>query len=117
MAGLKLAASGLVAIFIGFGWNSMEVVGIGVVGLIGGILFFVISESSSSGTKTVYQKMCPSCNRYIPLDSIFCPYCEKNLKQIEETKISSLICPYCGKKLKSDDIICPNCGKNLNVKA
>jgi RNA polymerase subunit RPABC4/transcription elongation factor Spt4 len=110
MAGVKLLLTSIVGIFLGFGWNSMEIVGLSFLGLIGGIALIVINSSSSSGTTTITQNTCKSCNKTIPTDATYCPYCST-----QTSNNNDYSCQHCGKEVKSDYKQCPNCGEKLNL--
>lgn len=52
--------------------------------------------------KMMGKVLCPFCFKPISLDFLFCPACEKKLKNT---------CPECGKTLEQEWTICPYCGK------
>lgn len=50
---------------------------------------------------------CNNCNKDIPEDSVFCPYCGQKVDKIKK-------CSVCGYELKEDFVFCPACGNKID---
>ncbi len=53
---------------------------------------------------------CDKCNRRLPYDSLFCPYCGN--KATNETK--ALLCTSCSNEIPADSDFCPYCGSTIS---
>lgn len=67
--------------------------------------------SQPAAAPTVQVKNCPSCNRSVPADARFCPYCGFDFTK---TATSGSFCPFCGAKLPPGAVYCPRCGKKIS---
>ncbi len=60
------------------------------------------------------QKKCTKCQRFIPVDKDFCPYCGTAQKATEKPQINKkTACDNCGSLVRADQVFCPRCGKRI----
>jgi ABC-type transport system involved in multi-copper enzyme maturation permease subunit len=79
-----------------------------LIGNIIGLLIYLILRSNGipalkEGTAT---QACPSCQREVDSEFVFCPYCAARLHAV---------CPECGKPAEENWKVCPHCGKKLKA--
>ena len=56
----------------------------------------------------MHSKKCNHCNKQIPFESTFCPYCGNEINQNSE-------CPSCGKEVSDKYDYCPYCGQYMKI--
>lgn len=66
----------------------------------------ISSQSTSQNGSPSNTMVCHACGEIIPMHSIFCPYCSKNLY---------VTCPKCGSTYSSQFPACSNCGTNREI--
>lgn len=71
-----------------------------------GLLIYLIVRSdivvASESTQTT--ESCPSCQKPVDSDFVFCPNCGARMQAV---------CPKCEKPIENTWRVCPNCGKKL----
>ena len=67
--------------------------------------------SQPAAAPVAQVKTCPSCNRSVPADARFCPYCGFDFTK---ATTSGSFCPFCGAKLPPGAVYCPRCGKKVS---
>jgi RNA polymerase subunit RPABC4/transcription elongation factor Spt4 len=77
-----------------------------LIGNIIGLLIYLILRSNGipalkEGATT---QACPSCQKEVNSEFVFCPYCAARLQAV---------CPKCGKPTEENWKVCPHCGKKL----
>ena len=56
---------------------------------------------------------CKNCNRELPDDSLFCPYCGE--ETVDKNQKASNLCSSCGKEIPEDSEFCPFCGSRALI--
>ncbi|MGB2762973.1 MAG: zinc ribbon domain-containing protein [Candidatus Aminicenantaceae bacterium] len=76
------------------------------IGNIIGLLIYLIvrSDSEEEGKPEQATQTCPSCEKPVDSNFVFCPYCAARLHAV---------CPECGKPTEKNWKACPHCGKKL----
>lgn len=77
-----------------------------LIGNIIGLLIYLIVRSGGIVSQKVERvtRPCPSCQKPVDSEFVFCPCCAARLQAV---------CPECGKSTEEDWIVCPHCGKKL----
>jgi RNA polymerase subunit RPABC4/transcription elongation factor Spt4 len=66
-------------------------------------------EATVTGGATTGQRLCPTCNRSLPNEASFCPYCGTRISAHETLSL----CTHCGAELRSHSRFCPRCGQEV----
>lgn len=70
------------------------------------------NESHKVVTKTEIEEeisaMCDECEKAIPEDAVFCPYCG-----VEFEEEDTVTCDKCEKEIPEDAAFCPHCGAEV----
>jgi hypothetical protein len=61
-------------------WVLLTVIAIVLLGIIGGIIFWVYSFAKKSGVPALGSVPCPACGAKVPAGSTFCNFCGKELR-------------------------------------
>ncbi len=78
------------------------------IGNIIGLLIYLIVRSDSIPALKADPAIqaCPSCQKEVDSEFVFCPYCAARLHAV---------CPECGKPTEENWKVCPHCGKKLKA--
>lgn len=60
-------------------------------------------------------KICPGCDREIPLESVFCNKCGHKFDEVTEVEAEEVEnpCPHCGEPLEIGSTFCGKCGQKV----
>jgi len=73
--------------------------------LIGLLIYLIVrSDTVIASETTQTTKSCPSCQKSVDPDFVFCPNCGARMQAV---------CPKCEKPVENTWRVCPNCGKKL----
>lgn len=75
-----------------------------VPGLVGFIVYLIISRTNESKPSHLYTRSCPVCGKKVEKEFSTCPYCGSSIEKL---------CPGCGKRIEDDWIVCPYCSYKL----
>jgi len=77
-----------------------------LIGNLIGLLIYLIVRSDNALAQKAGQatQACPSCQKSVASNFVFCPYCAARLHAV---------CPECGKPTEKNWKVCPHCGKKL----